>query len=367
VQITRLPANGGPAQTSDAAELVATFGPGGDWATMDETGKVHLARGVAQATAGHARVVRATDAITLDGSPIFADAESRTSAGSVAIDQKTGDVRAIGGVVSTELAPSATAGKPAPNMISLGEGQAHISGDTLTGSTTSGDVTFRGHARLWQGQAVLQADQIAVSRDSGKLEATGHVVAVFPQEAGQGPQLPAFPVAKAKPSSASAKGSAIASANTPSGPVVWQVRAQHLIYVNDRSMAHLDGGVTASSDQGSLQSKTLDVYLAPASTASVNPTPTPGAPAAFAGRGLERAVAQGDVVVSQAGAHGDAEQADYDAKQGKFVLSGGEPTITDGNGNTTTGRSLTFYVASDTILIDSQEGLRTLTKHRVEK
>jgi hypothetical protein len=28
---------------------------------------------------------------------------------------------------------------------------------------------------------------------------------------------------------------------------------------------------------------------------------------------------------------------------------------------------LTFFVANDTILIDSQEGSRTLTKHRVEK
>jgi LPS export ABC transporter protein LptC len=351
VQITRVPAGDGPAQTSDAAELIATFGPGGDWATMDETGNVRLAQAVTKATAGHARIVRATDAITLDGSPVFSDAASRTSAGSVAINQKTGDIRAAGGVVSTELAPSATGGKSSANQIALGEGQAHISGDTLTGSTTSGDVTFRGHARLWQGQAVLQADQIGVSRDSGKLDATGHVVAVFPQDAGLGPQLPAFSAAKTK------------QTNAPSGPVIWQVRAQHLTYMNDRGVAHLEGGVTASSDQGSLQSKTLDVYLA-AATASANPTPSASA---FGGRGLERAVAQGDVVVSQAGAHGDAEQADYDAKQGKFVLSGGEPTITDGNGNTTTGRSLTFYVASDTISIDSSEGSRTLTRHRVEK
>jgi len=28
---------------------------------------------------------------------------------------------------------------------------------------------------------------------------------------------------------------------------------------------------------------------------------------------------------------------------------------------------LTFFVANDTILIDSQDGSRTLTKHRVEK
>jgi lipopolysaccharide export system protein LptA len=62
-----------------------------------------------------------------------------------------------------------------------------------------------------------------------------------------------------------------------------------------------------------------------------------------------------------------AEQAEYTAADGKFVLSGGQPTLTDAARDTTTGHSLTFYVASDTILIDSQEGSRTLTKHRVEK
>jgi hypothetical protein len=61
------------------------------------------------------------------------------------------------------------------------------------------------------------------------------------------------------------------------------------------------------------------------------------------------------------------EQAEYTAADGKFVLSGGQPTIVNAASDTTTGHSLTFYVASDTILIDSQEGSRTLTKHRVEK
>jgi lipopolysaccharide export system protein LptA len=71
--------------------------------------------------------------------------------------------------------------------------------------------------------------------------------------------------------------------------------------------------------------------------------------------------------VSQNGVHGYAGQAEYDAAHGKFNFSGGEPKITDENGNTTTGRSLTFDVASDTISVDSDEGSRTLTRHRVEK
>ena len=66
-------------------------------------------------------------------------------------------------------------------------------------------------------------------------------------------------------------------------------------------------------------------------------------------------------------AGGSAQEAIYTAADQKFVLSGGEPTIIDANSDTTTGHSLTFFVANDTILIDSQEGLRTLTKHRVEK
>jgi predicted Rossmann-fold nucleotide-binding protein len=62
-----------------------------------------------------------------------------------------------------------------------------------------------------------------------------------------------------------------------------------------------------------------------------------------------------------------AEQGEYLAAEGKFVLSGGQPTLMDASSDTTKGHSLTFFVANDTILVDSQEGSRTLTKHRVEK
>jgi lipopolysaccharide export system protein LptA len=73
------------------------------------------------------------------------------------------------------------------------------------------------------------------------------------------------------------------------------------------------------------------------------------------------------VVVRQADRRGTGEQAEYTAADQKFVLSGGQPTFTNASNDTTTGRSLTFFVASDTILVDSQEGVRTITKHRVEK
>jgi len=49
------------------------------------------------------------------------------------------------------------------------------------------------------------------------------------------------------------------------------------------------------------------------------------------------------------------------------VMSGGTPTIFDGSAGTTTGRQLTFFLASDTIIVDSENGSRTLTKHRVDR
>ena len=128
--------------------------------------------------------------------------------------------------------------------------------------------------------------------------------------------------------------------------------------------------MTADSQQGSMQSRTLDVFLTPTARPKRAPAPAkprPAASTAVEGRQLDHALALGGVTVRQGDRRGTADQAEYTASDGKFVLSGGQPTIIDASSDTTTGHSLTFFVANDTILIDSQEGSRTLTKHRVEK
>jgi lipopolysaccharide export system protein LptA len=219
-------------------------------------------------------------------------------------------------------------------------------------------VTYAGHARLWQGDSVLDSDQIELWRDDKKLQATGHVLAVFSQLTGQ------FVPGSGKTTASGSKSAA--------QPTLWKVRAPVLTYWSDQGRAHLDSGVMASSDQGSLESKTLDVFLEsagpqPGTDGEPSPKSTAAASGAPAGRQLSRVLAQGGVVVRQGDRRGMAEQAEYTAASGKFVLSGGQPTLVNAASDTTTGHSLTFFVANDTILIDSQEGSRTLTKHRVEK
>jgi lipopolysaccharide export system protein LptA len=352
VEVRRQIGNAEP-QVLSAAELVALFGAHGDWDTLEQRGNVRFQQGDRRASADHANIVRATDTITLDGSPVISDAMSRTTAASVTVNQKSGDLRATGGVVSTYI-PSAKG-----DTLSLGSGTAHISADSLSGTVGSSHVvvTYAGHARLWQGESVLDSDQIELWQDDKKLQASGHVVAVFSQVSASFAGVPG------KPSGA--------TSGTAAGPTLWKITAPTLTYWSDQGKVHLEGGVFADSNQGSLASRTLDLFLtlgAPSKPLSSAPATASGAPsAAMGGHQLERALALGSVVVRQGDRRAMAEQAEYTAADGKFVLSGGEPTIADAGSDTATGHSLTFFVANDTILIDSQEGSRTLTKHRVEK
>lgn len=341
-------ANGGAAQTISAPELVVTLGPRGQWKTARETGGVRMQQDDRQATAESAWIDRATDAIELEGSPAVTDSESRTTANSMAFNQKTGVLHARGGVVSTYVPAGGQ------SSIGLGAGAAHISAETLTGSANSGQVTYAGHVRLWQGDSVLQAERIDVWRDEKKMQASGNVVAVFPQSAA-GPSIPNFASPAKKPAN-------------DSGPTLWKIHAPLLTYWADQGRAVLEGGVLASSSQGLLRSQSLDVYLGQAAKPAAVPSGESLTRADSGGaRQLDRVVARGGVVVEQGDRRGMAEQAEYTASDEKFVLSGGHPTITDGSSNTATGSSLTFYVASDTILIGSQAGSRTRTEHKVEK
>ncbi|MGC1365573.1 MAG: hypothetical protein WA829_07755, partial [Candidatus Acidiferrum sp.] len=94
---------------------------------------------------------------------------------------------------------------------------------------------------------------------------------------------------------------------------------------------------------------------------------TTGATAKTGAQHTSRAVGTGGVIVDQGGRRATAERGEYTASDGKFVMSGGNPTLYDSSEGTTTGRQLTFFLADDTIIVDSENGLRTLTKHRVEK
>ena len=196
---------------------------------------------------------------------------------------------------------------------------------------------------------MIEADSIELLRGARQLIARGNVAAVFPQAEASAGSPPSAP--------------AVTKRREGAAPAVWRVRAGTLTYWSTEARAHLEQNVLMQARQGQISSRVLDLFF----TSAGSPAGSPTSGASGGAQRLSRAVASGGVTVRQGDRRGVAEQAEYIAAEGKFVLSGGHPTLYDTFRGTTTGRQLTFFFADDTIVVDSEEGSRTLTRHRVEK
>jgi lipopolysaccharide export system protein LptA len=205
---------------------------------------------------------------------------------------------------------------------------------------------------LWQGQSVIEGDTIELDRPAQTLVAKGQVRGVFPQAAWS-----------PKPGEAQRQSSG-QTGKTPlnktpgqaahSATQLGHVRGGLLTYWEAESRGRIEQDARVDSEQGSIQADRIDLYFSDTGAASGT-------------KQLTRSVANGAVTVRQEDRRGTSERAEYTASEGKFVLSEGKPTLYSSTGDTTTGRQLTFYFADDRILVDSADGLKTVTLHQVEK
>jgi lipopolysaccharide export system protein LptA len=341
--MTERAASGKPVQTATAqsgkAQLLAT----GGWSHMDLHGNVRLKEGDRSGQADHVTFVRATQTALLTGKALARDAASETQAPRITFVQGTGEIRAEGGVRSTNFS---TKGGGAQ----LAAVPANISADAMQANSRTGRAVYTGHARLWQGDSVMEADSIELLRESRVMNAAGNVRAVFPQAAGPSPAQ------------------TMAVQASPRKAKLWHVTAGTLTYLDAESRAHLEKNVVAQSPEQKMSAAAVDLYFTRAEKPNSNGanSSAPANPPAGAQQ-ISRAAGTGGVIVEQGTRKATAEHGEYSATDGKFVMSGGNPTIFDPTEGTTTGLQLTFFLADDTIIVDSETGSRTLTRHRVEK
>ena len=349
---------GHPVQTATAQNGEAQMSPAGGWSQMDLQGDVRLKDGDRAGQADHATFVRATQIAVLSGKAVARDANTETHAARITFEQDTGDIVAEGGVRSTDFSSKTSA-------VQLAPAPANVTADTLHGNSKAGRAVYTGHARMWQGDSVLEANSIELLRDTRVLNAAGNVRAVFPQAPGQGGDR----------SSQSDVDAGVKTVNTAAvqapqkKPQLWHAASRTLKYDDNQGYAHLEENVVVQSADQKMSGPQLDLYFTRAQDSS-STLSAPGRTGAIASSGaqqISRAVGAGGVTVEQGGRRAIAERGEYTASSGKFVMSGGTPTIYDGSAGTTTGRQLTFFLADDTIIVDSENGSRILTKHRVEK
>jgi len=344
---------GTPSQITTAKRGVAHLMANGGWSQIELNENVKFKEGERSGQADHAVAVSASQVTTLSGEAIVRDASTETRAANIVFVQATGDIHAEGGVRSRTFsargATSPVAGTPpqvAGTTPQFSSGPANITAEKMQANAKSGRALYSGHARLWQGDSVSEADSIELLQKSRQLNAVGKVRSVFPQAAGHDPSgSPTINKSRKKPS-------------------LWHIASDTLSYLDLENRARLDGNVVVQSDVQRMRSDSLDLYFTHANATGAGDKGSNGASGA---QQISRAVGTGGVIVDEQTRKATAERAEYTAADGKFVMSGGNPTLFDGTQGTTTGRQLTFFLADDTIIVDSEKGSRTLTKHQVQK
>jgi LPS export ABC transporter protein LptC len=351
---------GHPVQTATAATGTALMAQDGGWSQMDLQGDVKLKEADRTGQADRASFDRAAQTAALTGHAIARDATTQTQARRIIFHQDNGDIFADGGVRSTDFTAKASA-------VQLAPAPANITAAQLQANSKTGRALYTGKARLWQGDSVLEADSIELLRDSHVLNAAGSVRAVFPQAAG------------APTIGASAQSTKSQSFNPPSRQVntaqvtkksqLWHAASETLTYNDVEGRARLEKNVVVQSAEQKMRGPVLDLYFtkAPSTDAATNAVTSANPQTPTGSRQISRAVGTGGVTVEEGERRAVADRGEYSADSGKFVMSGGKPTLYDGSAGTTTGTQLTFFLADDTIIVDSENGSRTLTKHRVQQ
>jgi lipopolysaccharide export system protein LptA len=321
----------GPTQTASATNGEAQLDTNGAWTQMTLRGNVRMREGDHSADAQQAVFARGAQTAVLTGQAVARDESSETRAAKIVFHQDTGDVEASGKVRSTDLGK----GKGA---VQLSSAPSNITAEHMVGNSKSGRALYTGNARLWQGPSVLEADSIELLRDSRALNAKGNVRGIFPKE-----------------ENGSKKSS---SGKQDKDHEIWHISSGTLTYWDAENRAHLEQNVVVQSADERMRGPVLDLYF----TRDAN-----GQNGGDGSSKISRAVGTGGVEVQQGDRRGTAERGVYTADDDRFVLSGGTPTLYDENEGKTTGRELTFNIADDTIIVDSGNGTRTLTKHRVQR
>jgi lipopolysaccharide export system protein LptA len=352
---------GHPLQTATSKSGVADLEEGGTWTQVDLRSDVRLTEADRSARAERAIFNHNDQTAALTGEAVARDATTETHAPRIVFAQETGNFQAEGGVRSTDL--SARSG-----TVQLAPVPANIVSDHMEGNSKTGRALYTGHARLWQGNSVLEADSIELLRPTQILNAVGHVRGVFPQTTSS----PTNGSKGAAPSRQAAKSAAKPDAGSATGQKMqlWHVTAGTLTYHDKESFAHLEETVVAQSADQRMRAPIMDVYFTRSTQpqgAAAQPVPPAGQTATAGAQQISRAVGVGGVIVEESDRKATAERGEYTAATGKFVMTGGDPTLYDAAQGTTKGRQLTFFLADDTIIVDSDNGSRTLTKHRVEK
>jgi lipopolysaccharide export system protein LptA len=313
------------------------------------------------ATAGKAVYEGVGEWLHLTQSPRVQDGGLEMTADKVDISQQSDDAFAHGNVkaswtgngTSNSAPGNRTAGNNANQLGTAGgtmlggSGPAHVIASEAQVNESTGEATFRGHARLWQQTNSIAGPVIVLNQHLQTLEARS--------------SDPAEPVRAVLLNASKQAGTASKDKNgQPATPSVIRVRGGELSYsdAERRALMHSGvlGAVVAETATATSSSDSVDLRLMPAGNHEANS----GGQAQ-----IDRMIASGHVVLTSQGRRGTGEQLVYTGATGEYVLTGtasDPPRMSDPERGSVTGETLIFDSRDDSVSIEGGgHGTRTET------
>ena len=310
---------GEPQRVSTSRVLDVAFAPDGQVSSLVQTGHVHYTEDQREAWAQNAASNPATANLLLTGSPRVVDGGTTTTADTIRMVRPAGLAFAQGNVKSTysDLKPD-----PSGAMLA-GSDPIHVTSVSMTANRNTGVAVYTGRARLWQGGNIVQAPAITFNRNDRSVHALAdaqhRVATLFVQTDASGKVTPV------------------------------NVASDQLTYLDQIRQARFVGNVIARMTDGTLNADQATIFLLPRQQPPGVKAPANQPSASH----LDHIVADGHVVLTQPTRHGQGDHLVYTAADGKYVLSGGSPSIFDAERGTVQGNSLTFYNRDDRVLVES--------------
>ncbi len=295
-----------------------------------------------RATAGRADYQGQGEWLHLTVNPRVEDGALQLAAGKLDVSRASGDAFAHGNVKASWT--DTKGGRQAGSVTLGGQGPAHVVAAEAQLHQATGEVTFRGQARLWQQANSVAAPVIVLDRARQTLTAhTDHA---------------------AEPVQAvlmSAGGTATGKDDAKSTQSVIRVRGGELRYSDVERKAVMRAGVLGSvvAETGTATSTSdgVEVLLLPVGKAGGQATPGQAQ--------VDHVTARGHVVLTSEGRRGTGEQLVYTGATGEYVLTGTAtmpPKMSDPARGTVSGEALIFRERDDSVSVESAGGRKTATE-----
>lgn len=366
---------------SEADNLQAGFDPAAaELRSLVQSGRFQFIDGDARANADQAEYSAGESVLTLTGNPRLANPDSHIRADRFVLHLTTDTAEGFGQVASSHTGPIDS--RPSPSSGPSGAGPkgnaarpsaatngfdpavpgvaetTNVLADRVMADRRKQFVHYEGHVRAWRGSDVLESPSLDIYTSERRIVSGSPVltsdVAPAPsklQSSDSAPlSAPAGLAGRANKTGSSRQ--AAPEARGATQPVT--IRADRVEYFDLSRKAVYQGNVRMDASGATLQADRLEAYFA----AARGPVEASK---------LDRVEADGRITVIEPGRRATGDHAEYFAGPGKIVMTGGPPTLYDSEKGFATGRSLTFSMVDDSLLIDGGPGSSTVSKHHLSR